>query len=193
MIDTLLRPHFVSVIDSIAAKTEQSGLTANKLTLMAFAFGLAGCFAVGMQIYGLGLILILLNRFIDGLAGSIARKNGPTEYDTILDALCDYMLFAGFAFLFSLSATGTMLASTLLIFSYLAMGMAYLAHAWVMAKRNMQGLPSGGIVENGEMIVFIALCCVLPAYYAAFASVFALLCWATAILRFIAASKTAKL
>jgi len=192
MIDTLLRSRVLPLIDGVAAKTEQSGFTANKLTLIAFAFGLAGCFAVGMQIYALGLILLLLNRFIDGLADSIARKNGPTELGTILDVLCDYLVFAGFAFLFALSSSGTILASTLLIFSYLAMGMAYMAHAWVMAKKNIGGLPTCDIVENGEMILFIVLCCVLPTYFAGFAVVFALMCWTTAILRFREAVKSAK-
>ena len=192
MIDTLLRSRVLPLIDGISVKTEQSGFTANKLTLIAFALGLAGCFAVGLQIYGLGLVLLLLNRFMAGLAGSIARKNGPTELGTILDTLCDYLVFAGFAFLFALSASGTILASTLLIFSYLAMGMAYMAHAWVMAKKNIGGLPTCDIVENGEMIVFIVLCCVLPSYFAAFAVVFALMCWTTAILRFSEAVKSAK-
>jgi phosphatidylglycerophosphate synthase len=192
VIDRLARPHIVPIIDNIASRTAQAGFTANKLTLIAFAFGLAGCFAVGMQQYALGLVLLMINRFVDGLAGSVARQNGTTELGTILDTLCDYLVFAGFAFFFALSAMETILASTLLIFSFLAMGMAYLAHAWVMTKKNIGGIPSGGVVENGEMIGFILLCCILPAYYAAFATVFALLCWTTAILRFTAASKLAR-
>ncbi len=192
MIDRIARPHLLPIIDNMAVRTAQGGFTANRLTLIAFAFGLAGCFAVGMQQYALGLLLLMINRAMDGLAGSVARHNGPTEFGTILDALCDYLVFAGFAFFFALSATETILATTVLLFSYLAMGMAYFAHAWVMAKKNIAGLPSGGLVENGEMIVFIVLCCILPAYYAAFAAVFALLCWTTAILRFIAAAKSAR-
>jgi phosphatidylglycerophosphate synthase len=192
MIDTLLRPHLLPVIDTMAAKVAQSGFSANQLTLIAFAFGIAGCFAVGMQAYPLGLLLLLLNRFLDALAGSIARKSGVTDFGTILDLLCDYLIFAGFAFLFSLSAMETMMASTFLIFSFLAMGMAYFAHAWILARKNIADMPRGGIVQNGEMIVFIALACLMPAYYAAFAAVFALLCWVTAILRFRTAAKTSK-
>lgn len=192
MIDMLLRPHLLPLIDTAAAKVAQGGLSANKLTLIAFGFGLAGCFAVGMQLYPLGLLLLMLNRFLDALAGSIARQGGVTEFGTILDLLCDYLVFAGFAFLFSLSAMETMMASTFLIFSFLAMGMAYLAHAWALARKNDPGMPHGGLVENGEMIVFIALSCILPAYYAAFAAVFALLCWVTAGLRLKAALKTSR-
>ena len=193
MIDRLARPHLVPVLDSLALKTSQAGLSANKLTVIAFVIGLAGCFTVGMQLYAFGFVLLLLNRFLDGLAGAVARHQGVTEAGTVLDIVCDYLVFAGFAFFFSLSAMETMLASTLLVFSFLAMGLSYMAHAWVMAKKNMAGLPSGGLVENGEMIVFIALCCILPSYYAAFATVFALLCWTTAALRFTAAVKSAKL
>lgn len=192
MIDTLLRPKFLPLIDSAGAKLAQSGFTANKLTMIAFAFGTGGCFAIGMQLYPLGLLLILLNRFLDALAGSLARRNGATDFGTMLDTLCDYLVFAGFAFLFSLSAMETMMASTFLIFSFLAMGMAYLSHAWLLARKNMAEGPRGGLIENGEMIVFITLSCLLPGYYAAFAAVFALLCWVTAALRFKAAVKTSK-
>lgn len=192
MIDRFARPHLIPVINSIAVKTAESGLSANKLTILALVLGLGGCFAVGMQYYAFGLILLLVNRFLDGLAGAVARHKGPTELGTMLDVLCDYLVFAGFAFFFSLSAMETMMASTLLIFSYLAMGLSYLAHAWVMAKKNIPGLPSGGLVENGEMIVFVTLSGLLPGYYAAFATVFALLCWTTAILRFIAVAKTSR-
>lgn len=192
MIDTIARARVLPLIDSMAVRVLQSGLTANKLTLIAFALGLAGCFTVGMQSYALGLALLLAGRFVDGLAGSVARTNGITEKGTVLDVLCDYIIFGAFAFLFSLSMTSTMLASTLLIFSYLAMGMAYLAHAWVLAKKNINEMPHGGIVENGEMILFLCASCLFPLYYAAFAALFALLCWTTAILRFIAILKTLK-
>lgn len=192
MIDTLLRPRLLPVIDSMAAKTAQSGLTANKLTLMGFGLSLGGCFAVGMQAYAFGLVLLLIGRFLDGIAGSIARQNGITDFGTVLDIFCDYLVFGAFAFFFSLSATETMLASTLFIFSLLAMGMAYLAHAWILARKNVAEMPRGGLIENGEMIVFIAVCCLFPLFYAAIASLFALLCWTTAALRFIAAFKSSK-
>jgi phosphatidylglycerophosphate synthase len=190
MIDSFLRPHVLPFMDSIAAKTVQGGLSANKLTLIAYMIGMIGCFAVAMQAYPFGLVLLLLNRFIDGLAESAARQNGITEFGTILDTLCDYLVFAGFAFFFSLSAMETILASAFLILSYLAMGMAYMAHAWVLAKKNIPDMPHGGIVGNSEMIIFISLCCLYPPLYAGFAAVFALLCWTTAALRFLAAVKT---
>ena len=192
MIDTLLRSHLIPVIDGMAAKTAQSGLTANKLTLIGFALSLGGCYAVGMQAYTLGLVLLLIGRFLDGLAGSIARQNGPTELGTILDVLCDYLVFAAFAFFFSLSDLETMLASTFFVFSLLAMGMSYLAHAWVLAKKNITDMPRGGVVENGEMIVFMIACCMYPDGYAAVAVLAALLCWTTAILRFIASLKSSR-
>lgn len=193
MIDTLLRSRLLPVIDGMAAKTAQSGLTANKLTLIGFSFSLAGCFAVGMQAYPFGLLLLLIGRYLDGLAGAIARLNGTTDTGTVIDILCDYIAFGAFAFFFSLSATETMLASTIFIFSLLAMGMAYLAHAWILAKRNIAGMPRGGLVENGEMIVFMIVCCLYPPGYAAVAALFSLLCWTTAVLRFIAALQSSKL
>jgi phosphatidylglycerophosphate synthase len=190
MIDTLARLHILPIMDRMAAKVIQSGLSANKLTVIAFMIGMAGCFAVAMQAYPFGLVLLLLNRFIDGIAGAVARQSGITEFGTILDTLCDYLIFAGFAFFFSLSAMETILASTFLIFSYLAMGMAYMAHAWILARKNISDMPRGGIIGNGEMIVFISLCCIYPPVYAGFAAVFALLCWTTAALRFLSVVKT---
>ena len=72
MIDSIARPFLAPHIDGIAAKAVQGGLSANKLTLIAFGFGCAGCFAVGMAAYPFGLLLMLLNRFIRGLASSAA-------------------------------------------------------------------------------------------------------------------------
>lgn len=189
MIDSLTKPFLLPQIDALAAKTDQSGLSANQLTLIAFAIGLCGCFAVGLSAYPFGLLLLLIGRFIDALAGAVARRKGVTEKGIVLDVLCDYLIFAGFAFLFSLSASNTSMSCAFLLFSYLAMGVAYLAHAWLLARRGATELPRGGLVENGEMIVFMIVCCLYPVGYAAIAVVFGFLCWVTAGLRFGAAMK----
>jgi len=190
MIDGFLRPHIQPILESAAPQFAQSGLTPNKLTLIAFALGLAGCFAIGMQAYLFGLVLILIDRGLNGVAGSIARQQGPTELGVMLDTLCDFILFGAFAFFFSMSMEGTGLAAAFLIFSYMAMGMANLSHAMATSKRGITDRPRGGIVENTEMIAFIVLCCVYPAGFAAIAAMFGIICWASAIVRTV---KTVKL
>ncbi len=189
MLDAILKPHLLPHLDKAAEKAAQGGLSANKLTLIAFAIGLTGCFFAAMQIYMLGLIFILLNRALNGIAGALARRAGPTDLGIMLDTLCDFIFFASFVFFFTLSAEGTSLAAAFLLFSYLVMGMTYLSHAAAGATRG-NPRPRGGIIENAEMTAFMILCCVYPAGFAAFAALFGLICLASAVLRFAAALKT---
>ena len=129
MLDSLIRPHLVSPLDNMAAKTLQSGLNANKLTLIGFLFGFAGCFLVGMQLYPLALVLILVALFFDGLDGAVARTAGPTELGAYLDMMSGVALFAMFPFFFMLSETEHSMAAAILLFTFLLMGMVLLAGA----------------------------------------------------------------
>jgi phosphatidylglycerophosphate synthase len=190
MLDGLLRPKILPAMDSMAIRLSQSGLSANALTLIGFAFGFAGCFSVGMQMYPLGLILILIGRFFDGLDGGVARATSETDLGAFLDMFCDYTVYAAFPFFFMLSSTEHSMAAAILLLSYLLMGMAYLSYNFYALKRGMSETTNGGFVESAEMMVFIALCCFYPPGFSAFAAVFALMCLATSLWRVI---KTIKL
>jgi phosphatidylserine synthase len=192
MIDGLFRQPVNTLMDKWAQRVLQGGLSANKLTLFAFALGLTGCFAAAMQVYPLALLLILINRFLDGLAGAVARRSDVTALGSYLDLLCDFVVFGAFVFLFTLGERGTSLAAAFLLFSYMAMMVAYLAQTTFMTRENPLQTPRGGLVENGEMIVFMVACCLYPPGFAAFAVLFGLMCFTTTVLRVAAAVRTLK-
>lgn len=183
MLDGLIRKNAGPVLDRWAGRILQSGLTANKLTLIGCLFGFIACFCAAMQVYLLALLLILLNRLMAAMAGSVARITAITALGSYLDLVCDFFVFGAFAFFFSLGFTNTSLAAAFLIFSYLVMIVAYLGQTTFAARADILDLPQGGLVEKTEMTVFMLLCCLMPPLFAAFAPLFALLCWTAAVWR----------
>ncbi len=191
MLDSLLRPHVAPIIDKIAIKTSQSGLTANQLTLIGFGFGFTGCFLVGMQLYLVGLLLILIGLFFDGLDGAVARIVGQTELGIFLDMISGVILFAIFPFFFMLSAPEHGMAVGILLLSYLLMAVANLSYDFFAMRK---GAPpaKGGLVEMTEIVIFMILCCLFPLYFSAFAALFALACLTTSLMRITAVIKLLK-
>ena len=182
MIDSLVRPHITSKMDIFALKLSQSGLSPNKLTYIGFAFGFAGCFFVGMQMYPLGLLLILIALVFDGLDGAVARATQSTELGAWLDMMSSVILFAMFPFFFMLSQTEHSMGAGILLFTYLLMGMANLSYDYFAMKRGAPPAKSG-LVESGEIIIFIVLSCLYPPGFSFFAAALAIMNLAAAIIR----------
>lgn len=183
MLDGLLREKARAILDPIAARTTQGGLSANTLTLSGFVIGIAACFAAAMQLYPMALVLILLNRFFKGLAGAAARATMITPRGCYLDLVCDFLLFGGFVFFFALGDFDHLMASAFLLFAYLAMFVAWAGQAVFDSRRIAPAMPEGGLVGQGEMTVFMVLCCALPAFFSAFAALFGLACFTGATIR----------
>lgn len=182
MFDSLIRPHLSKPMDKMAVKVSQSGLSANHLTLIGFAFGFVGCFLVGMQLYLIGLLLLLIAMFFDGIDGAVARATVSTELGAYIDMMTSVFLFAAFPLFFMLSAGEHAMAAGILIFAYLLMGMANLSYDFFAMKK---GAPPAktSIVETGEIIVFMILCCAYPQGFSFFAAFLALMSLAAAIIR----------
>lgn len=183
MLDKLAKQHLRPYLTSWSGRLLQAGLTANRLTLLSFAFGLALCFSVGMQLYWLGFLFLLLNRFFDGMAGIIANESGITALGSYLDWFFDFTIYGLFVFFFILGAPEASMAGTFLVLSYLAMIAAYTGHIIFSTRTNYLSMPRGGMVEHTEMFIFMAVCCVIPSVFAPVAVLFGFLCWATAITR----------
>ncbi len=183
MIDALARNKITPFLDRLAPRVAQSGLTANRLTLLALGFGLAACFFAAMAIYPLAFVFFAVSRFIDGMDGAVARAAGETNLGSFMDFFCDFAVFAAFPFFFILGAPEHSMSAVILLFSYVMMMNAYLLHHLFALRTGATEGAVGGIVENTEMIVFVLLCCLLPIGFSAFAIFFALMCLATAALR----------
>jgi len=168
------------------------GATANRITLTGFAIGLAAVPAIASGQFLLGLLLIALNRLLDGLDGAVARLAGPTDQGAFLDITLDFFFYAAIPFAFVLAdpaANG--LAGSLLLFSFVGTGSSFLAFAVVAQRRGLSSLKMpkkgfyylGGITEGAETIALFALICLFPGLFPVLAAGFAALAFVTTVVR----------
>ncbi len=189
MLDSLLRPKLRAVSDRIAGRVVAGGMGANALTLSGFVVGLSACFAVAVQFYPMALLLFLISRALKALACAAARIDAITPRGCYFDLLCDFILFGAFVFFFALGAYEHLMGAGFLLFAYLTLFTAWMAQGLFDPNRTTPEIPQGGLIGQSEMIVFTALCCLLPAYFSAFAAVFGLACFAAAAIRIMRAVK----
>lgn len=198
MLDPLARrlidPPLARIGEWLAAR----GATANVVTAVGLALGLAAAVAIAAGHPGLGLMLILASRLADGLDGAIARVRGPTDLGGFLDIVADFAFYAAIPIAFALADPGNTLPALLLVGSFLLSGTSFLAFAIIAAKRGLETeargrksfFHAGGLAEGAETIAAFVLMCVLPHWFGVIAVVFALACLATAIGRCIEAARS---
>ena len=57
---------------------------------------MGACVAVAAHLWWLALVLWLVNRLFDGLAGATARASGATDLGGCLDIVADFSIYYGF-------------------------------------------------------------------------------------------------
>lgn len=90
MLDTHARKYVQPIIDRTAKLMIQWGLTANRVTLLAFGIGIfSGVFIVwGLPIWA--VIALWFSGFLDAVDGSIAREeNSTSAWGTLMDITFD--------------------------------------------------------------------------------------------------------
>ncbi len=174
----------------------------NHMTILGFIFGLFMCILVFFQFYITALILLILNRFCDGLDGTMARLTTPTPLGGYLDIVFDFTIYSGFVLAFGLSNSNYTIISMVLLFLYIGTGTTFLAQAVLQTQSDKiphgtelnQELPksfyySSGLIEGTETIIFMILCLLLPNLYIFISIIFGLLCLITFISRVVVCYK----
>jgi phosphatidylglycerophosphate synthase len=189
MLDRFALPLFAAPHRAVARACARVGLTANAVTLIGCAIGLAAAPAILFQQFELALALILINRFLDGVDGTMARKTGPTDRGAFLDIVCDFLVYAAIPLAFALAnPPANALAAATLLASFIGTGATFLAYAAVSAKAGRDVNPAypnkaihylGGLTEGTETIVAFCLMCLMPQHFAMIAYVFAAMCVVT--------------
>jgi phosphatidylglycerophosphate synthase len=193
MLDAALRPLIDPPLDRFGRALAAQGVSANAVTLVGFAIGLAALPALAAGLYVTALLLILVNRLYDGLDGAVARATGSTDLGGFLDIVCDFVFYAAVPFGFALADPANALAASFLVFSFMGTGASFLAYAVIAAKRRVAVAPSktffylDGLTEGTETILCFVLMCLFPAAFPAIAWIFGALCWITTATRFVAA------
>ncbi len=196
MLDGVIRPYIDPPLNRVGRRLAALGISANAVTLVGFAVGMAAVPAIGAGNYLPGLALILASRVFDGLDGAVARAAGaPSDFGGYLDIVCDFVLYSAWVFGFALADPDYSVAAAFLMLSFVGTGTSFLAYAVFAAKRgettDIQGSKSlyylGGLTEGSETILAFIAFCVFPAAFVTLSLIFAAACWVTTVSRVVAA------
>ena len=141
--------------------------------------------------YGFALIVIVLNRALDGLDGAMARLAKPTDNGAFLDICFDFFFYATVPMGFALAESGNAIAAATLLLAFIGTGSSFLAYAAIAAKRGKtasdfprKGIHYlGGLTEGAETIALFVVMCLWPTQFPVFAFGFAALCGLTTLTR----------
>lgn len=201
----MLDKHIVPVLKPPLAKVAgvllRAGVTADRVSVAGFALGIFAVVMVATGNYIIALLMLLLNRLADGLDGELARLSSPTDAGGFLDITLDFIFYAAFPLGFAFANPETnALPAAVLIASFVGTGASFLAFSPMADKRGIQHPDFAykgfyylnGLAEGTETIICFVLMCLLPAYFALIAYVFAFICVLTAINRVVFGYKTLK-
>lgn len=198
MLDRHLRPLIDPPLNLLGGQIARFGLSANTVSLIGLAFGLAGAAAIVAGHFLLAAALILASRVADGLDGAVARAHGVTDFGGYLDITCDFVFYAAIPLAFILfDPANNGVAGAVLLASFYINGASFLGYAILAEKNRMHsdvhGVKSlyftGGLLEGAETIAFFIALCLWPLWFAPMAFVFAALCAITTGARVALAAK----
>ncbi|MBU2515649.1 CDP-alcohol phosphatidyltransferase family protein [bacterium] len=187
------------VLEKAAKHIDKSGVSANQVSIIGFLIGILVIPALWLGMYIPALIIIMINRILDGLDGALARMKVPTDAGGFLDITLDFIFYSAVVWGFALgNPERNALAAATLVFSFVGTGSSFLAFAAMAAKLDIKSIKYpqkslyylGGLTEGTETIIFLVLFCLFPEFFPAMAYVFAALCWLTTIIRIVTGYKT---
>ncbi|TDE40016.1 CDP-alcohol phosphatidyltransferase family protein [Antarcticimicrobium sediminis] len=192
MIDAALIPLQRRLLAIPAHWLADRGVHADHITVAGFLVGALTLPALAFGLYGTALVLIALNRAMDGLDGAVARLSDPTDRGAFLDIALDFVFYALVPLGFALADPGqNALPAAVLITGFVGTGSSFLAFAAIAASRGLaaEKYPSkgiyylGGLTEGFETIALFVAMCLFPAWFPVLAYVFAAACAITTLTR----------
>jgi len=196
MLDDAVRRRLGPRLEPVAAALDRRGVTPGSITTAGLLVGVAACVAAALAVWVAALVLWLVNRSLDGLDGTLARRRGATDLGGMLDFLADFVVYGGFVVGVAIAEPGARVACCVLLAAYLLNNVALLSLAALVEKRR---LPFGderslrftaGLTEGTETILAYCAFCLLPAHAATIAWVFAAMVMITVLQRVELARRT---
>ena len=192
MLDGVIRKRIDPVLDRLGRSLADLGVTANAVTLAAFALGIAAAVLIAGGAPLTGLALLLASRLGDGLDGAVAKATRPTDFGGFLDIVLDFAFYGAIplGFVVADPAANGIAGATLLLSFYIN-GASFLAYAVMAEKHGLSSDSRGakslyfttGLAEAAETILVFAAACLWPAAFAWLAYGFAGVCFYTAFAR----------
>lgn len=198
MFDATIQRFIARPLDSAGRRLARSGITANAITLLGAALAVPLIFALATGSYATALVLLALNRLLDGLDGAVARATHRSALGGYLDIVADYLFYAGVPLGFALAApSNNGVAAAALLAGFLLTCSSFLAYAALAAQAGIEAEPerqksflySRGLMEGTETIAFFVAMMLWPSRFALFAWIFVALCVVTALQRSVLAAR----
>jgi phosphatidylglycerophosphate synthase len=191
MLDRLLRPVIDPPLNAIGHFLARRGISANQITLAGALVAIAAGGAAASGYFHVCLVLIALNRLLDGLDGAVARATHRSDLGGYLDIVCDYIFYLAIPVGFGLHDPANLPAALVLTASFTLTAVTFLAFAAIAARRKEPSLAPGtksffysvGLAEGTETILAFITMCIAPALFPVTAFVFAGLCALTILQR----------
>lgn len=192
MLDGLARRIIDPPLDRMGCGLARRGASADAVTVLGLAFGLAAAAALVIRLDFLALVLFAANRILDGLDGAVARASGRTDRGGFLDIVCDFAVYGAVPLAFALREPGAFaVPAAVLLLSFYVNGASFLSFAAVAAKRGLdtqaRGIKSiyfsAGLMEGTETILFFVLMMLAPSWFPILAYAFAGLTFMSALAR----------
>jgi phosphatidylglycerophosphate synthase len=196
MFDPALRQLIDPPLNRAGAWLAGQGVSANGASLAGLAVGLLAVPALAHGRYDLALLVILLNRLIDGVDGPIARQGEPTPFGGYLDIMCDMAFYAAVPLGFAFADPANPVWAAVLLASFVCTAASFLGRAVLAAqigeandgKRGQKSFfHAAGLIEGSETIAAFVLFCLFPGAFPWLAGLFAALCFWTAAARIVEA------
>lgn len=168
----------------MGAGMAKRGIGANAITLVGAGIGIAAAVSIAHGLWVAGLMLISINRVLDGLDGAIARHDTPTAWGGYLDSIADYVFYIAVPLGFAWVDAANVWPALLLVSSFTLTAVSFLTLAAILAGRDMGHAQKSftyttGLMEGSETIAAFFLFCLFPSHFPALATVFAVLCFTT--------------
>ena len=190
MLDRPLASLIRRPVDGLARRLVQLGVSADVVTLVGFAVGMAAAVAIALGWPLWGLLGILLSRLADGLDGAVARLTTSTDRGAFLDITLDFLFYASIPLAFAVAnPVDHALPAAVLLAAFMGTGSSFLAFAVLAERRGMESSAYprkglyylGGLTEASETLICFVLMCLWPAQFAWWAYGFAALCALTVV------------
>ena len=189
MLDGVMRQMIDPALGRWGRRLAGLGWSADAVTLIGLGLGLSAAVLIALGAPGwLAVLPLLAGRLADGLDGAIARAGQASDFGGFLDIVADFMFYGTVPLAFALRDPAQAVAAAFLLVSFYVNGASFLAYAVLAAKRGMETRGRGekslyftaGLLEGTETIVFFAVICLWPQWFAPLAWVFGGLCFVTA-------------
>ena len=184
MLDSPVHRAFSPLLDGIAAPLARRSVSATAVTVAGFVAGGAAIVFIVSGFYGIGFLLLLLNRLADGVDGAVARRTESTAHGEFLHTLLNYMVVAAVPFAFAASRPINALAASFLLLAFIAWMVTELGVRLMQTHDSHDGYPVDprhvptSLCGFTETFIVFALMCFAP-------WAFSVLCYLYGILLFV--------